>query len=199
MTEQRKYRTFTAQQKLEIVLAGLRGDVSVKELCRSHGIDGDALLALGVAVAATPVREAVLGEALSEAAAGKGRAVVGAERQLAGFDRAAPDSSVPPPSACRRSGSPGRPQRSAGRPDRSTAAVPAAAVASSRTGNGFCNTTHDNLRYVKSRFVRTSRARSARAGRVILLAPTYRPCSAIVWISTRSPDCGAWIIRPRPR
>ena len=38
LSEQRKYRTFTAQQKLEIVLAGLRGDVSVKELCRSHEI-----------------------------------------------------------------------------------------------------------------------------------------------------------------
>ena len=38
MSEQRKYRTFTAQQKLEIVLAGLRGDVSVKELCRQHEI-----------------------------------------------------------------------------------------------------------------------------------------------------------------
>ena len=38
MSEQRKYRSFTAQQKLEIVLAGLRGDVSVKELCRQHEI-----------------------------------------------------------------------------------------------------------------------------------------------------------------
>ena len=38
MSEQRKYRTFTAQHKLEIVLAGLRGDVTVKELCRSHEI-----------------------------------------------------------------------------------------------------------------------------------------------------------------
>ena len=38
MGEQRKYRTFSAQQKLEIVLAGLRGDVSVKELCRQHEI-----------------------------------------------------------------------------------------------------------------------------------------------------------------
>ena len=38
MSEQRKYRTFTAQQKLEIVVAGLRGDVSVKELCRQHAI-----------------------------------------------------------------------------------------------------------------------------------------------------------------
>ena len=38
MSEQRKYRTFTAQQKLEIVLAGLRSDVPVKELCRQHEI-----------------------------------------------------------------------------------------------------------------------------------------------------------------
>jgi len=38
MSEQRKYRTWTAQQKIEIVLAGLRGDRSVKELCREHEI-----------------------------------------------------------------------------------------------------------------------------------------------------------------
>ena len=38
LIEQRKYRSWTAQQKLEIVLAGLRGDRSVKELCRSHQI-----------------------------------------------------------------------------------------------------------------------------------------------------------------
>jgi transposase len=38
MSEQRKYRTFTAQQKIEIVLAGLRGDRSVKEVCREHEI-----------------------------------------------------------------------------------------------------------------------------------------------------------------
>jgi transposase len=38
LSEQRKYRSFTAQQKLEILLAGLRGDVSVKELCRQHEI-----------------------------------------------------------------------------------------------------------------------------------------------------------------
>ena len=38
MSEQRKYRTFSVQKKLEIVLAGLRGDVSVKDLCRQHEI-----------------------------------------------------------------------------------------------------------------------------------------------------------------
>ena len=36
MSEQRKYRSWTAKQKLEIVLAGLRGDRSVKEVCREH-------------------------------------------------------------------------------------------------------------------------------------------------------------------
>ena len=38
MSEQRKYRTFTAQQKIEIVLAGLRGERSIKEVCRDHEI-----------------------------------------------------------------------------------------------------------------------------------------------------------------
>jgi len=38
LSEQGKYRKWTAQQKLEIVLAGLRGDRSVRELCREHGI-----------------------------------------------------------------------------------------------------------------------------------------------------------------
>jgi transposase len=38
LTEKRKYRTFTPDQKLAIVLAGLRGEKSVKELCRDHQI-----------------------------------------------------------------------------------------------------------------------------------------------------------------
>jgi transposase len=38
LSEQRKYRGWTAQQKIEIVLAGLRGDRSVKEVCREHEI-----------------------------------------------------------------------------------------------------------------------------------------------------------------
>jgi hypothetical protein len=38
LSEQRKYRMFTAQQKLEIVLGGLRGDRSVREVCREHAI-----------------------------------------------------------------------------------------------------------------------------------------------------------------
>ena len=38
LSEHRKYRKFTAKQKLEIVLASLRGDRSVAEICREHGI-----------------------------------------------------------------------------------------------------------------------------------------------------------------
>ena len=38
MSEKRKYRTFTPEQKLEVVIAGLRGDRSVRDVCREHGI-----------------------------------------------------------------------------------------------------------------------------------------------------------------
>ena len=37
LSEQRKYRSWTAEQKLVIVLAG-RGERSVKEVCREHQI-----------------------------------------------------------------------------------------------------------------------------------------------------------------
>jgi len=38
LAEQRKYRKFTTQQKLEIVLAGLSGDKPVRDVCREHEI-----------------------------------------------------------------------------------------------------------------------------------------------------------------
>ncbi len=38
MSERKKYRTWTVAQKLEIVLAGLRGERSVAEVCREHQI-----------------------------------------------------------------------------------------------------------------------------------------------------------------
>jgi transposase len=38
LSEQRKYRSWTTQQKIEIVLAGVRGDRSVREVCREHAI-----------------------------------------------------------------------------------------------------------------------------------------------------------------
>jgi transposase-like protein len=38
LSERKRYRTWTVAQKLEIVLAGLRGDRSVAEVCREHRI-----------------------------------------------------------------------------------------------------------------------------------------------------------------
>jgi transposase len=38
MSEKRKYRTFTPEQKTEIVLAGLRGDRTVRDICREYEI-----------------------------------------------------------------------------------------------------------------------------------------------------------------
>jgi transposase-like protein len=38
LSEQRKYRTWTAQQKIEIVLVGIRADRTIKEVCREHEI-----------------------------------------------------------------------------------------------------------------------------------------------------------------
>ena len=43
MSDTRKYRKFSAQQKTEIVLASLRGPKSMAELCREHEI-ADSLL-----------------------------------------------------------------------------------------------------------------------------------------------------------
>ena len=37
MSEKRKYRQFTPEQKAEVVLAGLRGDRSVRDVCREYG------------------------------------------------------------------------------------------------------------------------------------------------------------------
>ena len=38
MAEKRTYRKFTAKQKAEIVLAGIRGDRPVRDVCREHEI-----------------------------------------------------------------------------------------------------------------------------------------------------------------
>ena len=38
MATQRKYRKFSAEQKLAVVLAGLRGDRSVRDVCREHDV-----------------------------------------------------------------------------------------------------------------------------------------------------------------
>jgi transposase-like protein len=61
VSEKKKYRTFTPDQKLEIVLAGLRGDRSVRDVCREYEIAEtlyyqwrDRLLEGGKAALATP-------------------------------------------------------------------------------------------------------------------------------------------------
>ena len=61
MSETRKYRTFTPEQKIEIVLAGLRGDRPVRDVCREYEISEalfyqwrERLLEGGKAALATP-------------------------------------------------------------------------------------------------------------------------------------------------
>ena len=58
---ERKYRSFTPEQKAEIVLAGLRGDRMVRDICREHEIAEtlyyqwrDRLLEGGKTALATP-------------------------------------------------------------------------------------------------------------------------------------------------
>jgi transposase len=61
MSETKKYRTFTPEQKLEIVLAGLRGDRPTRDVCREYEISEalyyqwrERLLEGGKAALATP-------------------------------------------------------------------------------------------------------------------------------------------------
>lgn len=61
MSETRKYRTFTPEQKIEIVLAGLRGDRAVRDVCREYEISEalfyqwrERLLEVGKTALATP-------------------------------------------------------------------------------------------------------------------------------------------------
>jgi transposase-like protein len=61
VSEKRKYRTFSPEEKTEIVLAGLRGDRSVRDVCREYEVSEtlyyqwrDRLLEGGKAALATP-------------------------------------------------------------------------------------------------------------------------------------------------
>lgn len=61
MSEKRKYRQLAVEQKAEVVLAGLRGDRSVREVCREYEISEtlyyswrDKLLEGGKAALANP-------------------------------------------------------------------------------------------------------------------------------------------------
>ena len=53
MSETRKYRKFTAQQKSELVLASLRGQKTIAELCREHEIS-ETLLRRGASSSSWP-------------------------------------------------------------------------------------------------------------------------------------------------
>ena len=43
LSQTRRYRKFTARQKLELVMANLRGERSIAELCREHRISESLL------------------------------------------------------------------------------------------------------------------------------------------------------------
>src|SRR5215210_516660 len=43
LSETRRYRKFTAQQKFELVMASLRGERSIAEVCREHQISESLL------------------------------------------------------------------------------------------------------------------------------------------------------------
>ena len=80
LSEHRKYRKFTAKQKLEIVLASLRGDRSVAELCREHGI-AESLL--------RKWREQALGAAAERFESGQERTLqIEQRRRIAELERA---------------------------------------------------------------------------------------------------------------
>jgi transposase len=87
MSETRKYRQFTVEQKAEIVLAGLRGDRSVRDVCRAYEIAEtlyyqwrDRLLEGGKAALAHPqvkiAEHAEIAELRKKATPGKTQACV---------------------------------------------------------------------------------------------------------------------------
>lgn len=41
MSEKSQRRSWTLEEKIEIVLAGLRGDRNVRDVCREYGISGN--------------------------------------------------------------------------------------------------------------------------------------------------------------
>src|SRR5438034_11295030 len=75
LSEQRKYRKFTAKQKIEIVLASFRGDRSIAELCREHDI-AESLL--------RKWRDQALEAAAERFEAGQDRSVQAEERRRLG-------------------------------------------------------------------------------------------------------------------
>ena len=80
MSETRRYRKFTAQQKLELVMASLRGERSLTELCREHRISESLLRRW---------RDVALEAAAERLAGGQDRSQAAAQRKrIADLERA---------------------------------------------------------------------------------------------------------------
>lgn len=80
MSETRRYRKFTAQQKLELVMASLRGERAIAELCREHRISESLLRRW---------RDVALAAASERLAGGQDRSVAGEQRKrIADLERA---------------------------------------------------------------------------------------------------------------
>jgi transposase len=80
LSETRRYRKFTAQQKLELVMASLRGERSIAELCREHQISESLLRRW---------RDVALEAAGERLAGGQERSVRGEQRKrIAELERA---------------------------------------------------------------------------------------------------------------
>jgi transposase len=80
LSETRRYRKFTAQQKLELVMASLRGERSIAELCREHRISESLLRRW---------RDVALEAAAERLAGGQDRSQASAQRKrIAELERA---------------------------------------------------------------------------------------------------------------
>ncbi len=78
--KKRQYRKFTPQQKLELVMASWRGEKSIAELCRDHGISESLLRRW---------REQVLDAGMERFAAGEQRSeATDLRRKVAHLERA---------------------------------------------------------------------------------------------------------------
>ncbi len=80
MSETRRYRKFTAQQRLELVIASLCGERSIAELCREHQISESLLRRW---------RDVALEAAGERLAGGQDRSIRGEQRKrIAELERA---------------------------------------------------------------------------------------------------------------
>ncbi len=81
MSDTRKYRKFTAQQKTEIVLASLRGPKTLAELCREHEIS-ETLLRRWCDQALEAAQERLAGGQVRSQASEQRRRIAELERAL---------------------------------------------------------------------------------------------------------------------